>query len=329
MKPLDVLAIGDTAVDAFIRLKDARTHCTIDDERCELCLRFADKVPYESVTIIPGVGNAANAAVSSARLGLSSGFLGAVGIDENGKACMDALAREKVDVSLISRQEGAHTNYHYVLWYEAERTILVKHQAFSYTLPPLTPPRFIYLSSLAEESLSYHDEIAAYVAAHQETQLVFQPGTFQMKLGVERLRELYRHTALFFCNKDEAKRILATEETDVRKLLEELRRLGPRIAVITDARKGAFALSDEGAWKVPMYPDPKPPLERTGAGDAFASTFTAALALGKNVPEALAWGPINSMSVVQYVGAREGLLSREGLEDLLQKAPSDYRVTTL
>ena len=74
-----------------------------------------------------------------------------------------------------------------------------------------------------------------------------------------------------------------------------------------------------------MYPDPKPPLDRTGAGDSFASTVTSALALGKKLPEALAWGPINSMSVVQYIGAQEGLLSMEKIQEYLANAPEDYR----
>ena len=73
-----------------------------------------------------------------------------------------------------------------------------------------------------------------------------------------------------------------------------------------------------------MSPDPKPPLERTGAGDAFSSTVTSALALGKSLPEALSWGPINSMSVVQYVGAQKGLLTREALEKYLREAPESY-----
>ena len=75
---------------------------------------------------------------------------------------------------------------------------------------------------------------------------------------------------------------------------------------------------------MPPYPDPKPPFERTGAGDAFSSTFVVALALGLDIPSALRWAPINSMSVVQYVGAREGLLTREKLEEYLAKAPKDY-----
>ena len=75
---------------------------------------------------------------------------------------------------------------------------------------------------------------------------------------------------------------------------------------------------------MPIYPDPGPPVERTGAGDAFASTFTAAIMRGKSVKEALAWGPINSMNVVQHPGAQEGLLTEEKIQALLEKAPEWY-----
>ena len=80
---------------------------------------------------------------------------------------------------------------------------------------------------------------------------------------------------------------------------------------------------------MPMYPDPKPPIDRTGAGDATTSTFVAALAFGKSLAEALTWGPVNSMSVVQHVGAQKGLLTREALEKLLIEAPESYRAAPL
>lgn len=76
---------------------------------------------------------------------------------------------------------------------------------------------------------------------------------------------------------------------------------------------------------MPPYPDPAPPFERTGAGDAFSSTFTAALALGKSIEEALLWAPINSMSVVQKIGAQEGLLTPVEIQGWLDKAPEDYK----
>jgi sugar/nucleoside kinase (ribokinase family) len=76
---------------------------------------------------------------------------------------------------------------------------------------------------------------------------------------------------------------------------------------------------------MPLYPDPKPPVDRTGAGDAFASTFVAALAVGNTIEGALQWAPINSMSVCQAVGAQAGLLTEQQLEAWLKKAPAWYR----
>jgi len=80
---------------------------------------------------------------------------------------------------------------------------------------------------------------------------------------------------------------------------------------------------------MPMYPDPAPPVDRTGAGDAFSSTVTAMLADGLTLPEALRRGPINSMSVVQYIGAQKGLLTREQIEDYIRKAPESYQLEEL
>ena len=106
---------------------------------------------------------------------------------------------------------------------------------------------------------------------------------------------------------------------------------GPKIVVITDGPKGAHAYDSETkeVWTVPMYPDLKDPVDRTGAGDAFASTVVAALALGKPLADALEWGPINSMSVVQEIGAQKGLLSQEKLLGYLDGAPKEYKVTAV
>lgn len=155
--------------------------------------------------------------------------------------------------------------------------------------------------------------------------MAFQPGTFQIKLGHEQLRDVYENTEIFFCNKEEAQEILKTTEGDIPTLVRMVRELGPTIPVITDGPNGAFTVdADDQAWHMPMYPDPAPPVDRTGAGDSFSSTFTSAIILGKDPAEALSWGPINSMSVVQKIGAQEGLLTREALEQFLADRPDDY-----
>ncbi len=326
MKNYDFIAIGDIVTDAFIRLKDASVHCDINKENCQLCMSFGDKVPYESVDVIRAVGNSANAAVSASRLGLSSALVANVGKDLNGEECIATLEKEKVATEFIKTHSDKETNYHYVLWYEDERTILVKHQEYDYSLPNIGTPKWLYLSSLAENSMPYHEEIIKYLKLHPTVKLAFQPGTFQMKLGKERLAGLYQLTEVFFCNVAEAKRILGIQgDLSIRDLIMKMSALGPKITVITDGPKGAYAYDGIEIWFMPTYPDPKAPLERTGAGDAFASTFTSALALGMSIPQALSWGPINSMSVVQDIGAQRGLLIREKLERFLEEAPKNYK----
>ena len=323
---IDFLAIGDIVTDAFIRIKDASVHCDINKKNCQICMRFGDKIPYESVTEVKAVGNSPNAAVSAARLGLKSALATNIGSDREGEEAIETLEKEKVHTGLIKTHAGEKTNYHYVLWYEDERTILIKHTEFNYQLPVFNEPRWIYLSSLAENSVPFHHEIASYLTKHPQVKLAFQPGTFQIKLGSEELGDIYKVTEVFFCNVEEAHKILnSSEGKEIGELIKGIHQLGPKIVVITDGPNGAYGSDGKNIWQMPIYPDPAPPLDRTGAGDSFSSTFTSALALGKSIPEALAWAPINSMSVVQKIGAQAGLLKRSDLEEFLKKAPTEYK----
>lgn len=312
----DLIAIGDTVTDAFIKLKNAEeitNHGTL-----ELCLPFAEKVPYESVEEIVAVGNSANAAVSASRLGLKTALVTNLGKDKHGEEALAKLQTEKVGTEFISVEEGKKTNYHYVLWFEADRTILVKHEDYNYQFPDVGSPKWIYLSSLGSNTLEYHHQIAAYLKAHPEIKLAFQPGTFQLKLGVQELKDIYERTEVFFCNVEEAELVVGMNTLGIEELLKRVRNLGPKMVVITDGPKGAHAYDGLNFYTQLPYPDPKPPYERTGAGDAFASTTVAALALGKDLQTALSWGAVNSMSVVQQVGAQKGLLKREELEKYLK-----------
>ncbi len=325
----DFIAIGDIVTDAFIRLREAEVHCDIKHEACQICMRFGDKIPFDSVTVVPAVGNSPNAATSAARLGLKSALVTNLGQDRNGEDALARLRENGVATDFVQAHAGKPTNYHYVLWYQDDRTILIKHEEYEYTLPEINSPKWIYLSSLGENSLPFHHVIASYLQSHPEVKLAFQPGTFQIKLGHENLKDLYNQTEVFFCNVQEAQRILNIQDSDIKTLLSGIHALGPKIAVITDGPRGAYTYDGQEAWFMPPYPDPKPPLERTGAGDSFASTFVSALALGKTIPEALAWGPINSMSVVQHVGAQEGLLTRDKLEEFLRTAPEEYKAKNI
>lgn len=325
-KNFDFISIGDITTDAFIRLKDAKTNRDADGKKNELILRFGDKVPYEFMEEVRAVGNAANAAVCAARLGLSSAMVTNLGDDHNGHECVATLKKNNVATDFVSIQKDKETNYHYVLWFEDDRTILVKHHEYDYKLPDIGNPKWIYLTSMGENSLDYHKQIAEYLRKNQEVKFAFQPGTFQMKMGTEILKDLYSRTDIFFCNVEEAKNILnKPDESDVKNLLKQMHELGPNVVVITDGPKGAYAYDGFEGFFMRPFPDAKPPYDRTGAGDAFSATFTSAIALGKSLFDAFLWAPVNSMSVVQQVGAQKGLLTQQDMLKFLSGAPSDYR----
>jgi sugar/nucleoside kinase (ribokinase family) len=329
MKTLDFVAIGDTVVDAFIRLKEAEVHCDIDKVGCTISMSFGDKIPYESVEEIHAVGNSANAAVSASRLGLNSALITNVGDDEDGRKSIEVLNKDGVSTDLVTKHPGKKTNYHYVLWYEDDRTILVKHEHYEYKLPVMEEPKWLYLSSLGEGTLDYHNEVVSYLKEHPNVSLAFQPGTFQIRFGKEALKEIYERTNLFFCNVDEAEKILGIDTLGINELLKRMHGFGPKIVVITDGPKGAHAYDGKNIFFQSPYPDPKPPFERTGAGDAFASTVASAIALGKDLQTALSWGAVNSMAVVQEVGAQKGLLTQEKIEEYLKLAPAEFKAKTL
>lgn len=327
---IDFLAVGDIVTDAFIELIDAWIEEDHPQHGKELSMKFGSKLPYKDVTVVAAVGNSPNASVGAHRLGLKSAIVTDLGNDKFGDEQLQTLKTRGIITDYVTVHDGEKSNYHYVLRLGAERTILIKHTEWRYKFPNIQPaPKFLYLSSVASNSLPYHHEIAEYLKKNPETKLAFQPGTFQIKLGHETLKDLYQNTYLFFCNKEEAQEILKTKKDDMKEILKMMREIGPTIPIITDGPNGAYAYDGEKFLMIPMYPDPAPPVDRTGAGDSFSSTVTSALALGKTLEEALSWGPINSMSVVQHVGAQKGLLHKEELEDFLQKRPADYKIKVI
>lgn len=321
----DVISIGDIVVDDFIKIKEAEIEDDEKNKRQEICLAFGDKIPYEANYLIPAVGNSANASVAIARLGLKSALISNLGTDEDASLCLKALKTARVDTNLIKQHSNLKTNRHYVLWFDDNRTILIKHEKYPYSLPKIKEPKWIYLSSLGENSLSFHEEIADYLEQHPQIKLAFQPGTYQIRFGAEKLSQIYKRAELFFCNKLEAQRILKSDTNDLGVLASGLQKLGPKIVFITDGKNGAYLFNDQTLKHFPIYPNIYPAIESTGAGDAFSATVTAGMILGLTIEESTKWALINSMSVVSQIGAQAGLLNQEKIKEFLAKAPTEFQ----
>ncbi len=324
---LDVLSVGDVVTDAFIKLLEDEARVDNSEHGPRLSMAYGSKVPFDHAEVVPAVGNAANAAVAFAKLGLHSGLVANIGDDDYGRDMLRALSVAKVDRRFIHINHHKKSNYHYVLWYKEDRTILIKHEDYEYSWPRFRAvdiPSWVYFSSISQHAMEYHDQLADWLDAQPQIKLAFQPGTFQLAAGVDRLRRIYSRSEVLAVNLEEAALIVGGSHEDIHTLLDKLHELGPKIVLISDGHKGAYASDGINRFKMPIYPDPKPPYDRTGAGDAFTSTFTAAMIHGADISAALLWAPINSMSVVQKVGAQAGLLSEREIEHFLRIAPDNY-----
>lgn len=319
MPKYDIVSIGDCVVDAFIELHEASVRCEVDHTNCQLCLNFADKIPYENLTILPA-GNSANNAVGSVRLGMKNAFVASVGDDDHGRMIVRKLKQEKIDTRFILTDKKAQTNFHFVLSFRGERTILIKHNKFQYKLPANLNTKWIYFSSLAQGTDAYHRQIEKFLNQHPKIKLSFNPGTFQMRMGTHKLKGIYRRAEILFLNREEAQLVLKRTTRNIKTLLSGMHSLGAKIAVITDGRDGSYASNGTNkTWFMEEFPGPK--IEATGAGDAYGTGFTAAIFYGKTIPEAMSWGTINGGSVVQHIGPHKGLRTKPEIENYLKKHP--------
>jgi ribokinase len=321
-----ILAVGDINTNAFIKMNEEHGEIVTDDKGyTRLSIEMGGKIPYDEVEEFRAGECSPNAAVSMTRLGLNVDLMTWLGDDDSGKLMIDYLKDQGVGTDYMVVEEGQKSNYHYVLRFGADRTKLQKFEDYQYNWKdPETVPDWIYLGVLGEKTWHLHEDILDYLNRNPDTKLVFQPGMYHLMWGAEKLADFYRRAEVVILNREETAQVTGLERGDVRALIQGLHDLGVSIAVVTDGADGAYASDGSKVLFMPNYPDPAPPYERTGAGDAFASTLSAALAYGESLEDALRWAPINSAYVVQKMGAQHGLLKYDELHGYLNNAPEDY-----
>jgi len=310
----DIISIGDATLDNFVKLHEASVNCDINKENCMLCLSYADKIPVERLDHVIG-GNAANNAVGASRLGLSAASYTIVGEDKTGEEIKETLEANGVSCEYVEVDKGNASNYSVVLNYQSERTILVYHADRTYKLPKLKASEWTYLTSMGKGWESITDALVGQVKK-RGIKLCFNPGTYQMKSGFKTLKPILEVTHVLFVNKEEAARILGNHK-NIKSLLNAIHETGVKIAVITDGKNGSFAFDGKEYWNCGITKTES--VERTGAGDSFAVGFVSALFHGKEIPEALRWGTMNSASVILKIGPQEGLLTRTKMQNWLQE----------
>lgn len=314
---IDLITIGDVGIDTYYMLDAgdaAIRHCSAEKE-CELCFDLSEKISVEEIHICAG-GNAANAAVGAARLGLKTSILTTVGIDADGKNILHILEREDVDLHNV-KQDG-FTNQTAALVYKGKRTLLVHHEDREYNLGDPKPARWIYLTSTNIGGYKMNEDIIRWAEANN-SKLVYSPGTLQRKAGPSMYKNILEICDLIVMNKEEAVDYTKHNSDDISELLVKLLELGPAKAVITDALEGSYGSDGNNTYFVAA--SKAKTVDNTGAGDAYSIALTVGLAQGKSLPESMRWGSTNAASVVESVGPQKGLLSLTRLMNRLENCP--------
>jgi len=311
---LDIISIGDAALDTFLKLQDALVVHLKERKVDQLCMNFSDKIPVKSMSQ-KVAGNALNNAVGSARLGMKAAFYSVVGNDETGEQIVKRMQREGITTKYLHIHKGSSTNYSVVLNFQNDRTILQYSHPRVYNLPDnLEPARWIYYTAVGKNHAELEKQIIKY-AKKSHSKIAFNPGTSHIKAGISKMRDILRRTEIIFVNKEEAE-LMVGDSVDVSMLLERLHELGPHLAVITDGHNGAYASDSINTYYLPIFPAKV--VEVTGAGDAFATGFLAGLFYGLPVPKAMLWGTANSTGVIGKIGPQEGLLTRTGVAKMIK-----------
>jgi len=322
MSNLDLLSVGDANLDAFITPSESESLCDINTKECLIAFSYADKIPVKNLEFSVG-GNAANNLVGTKRLGVNSGAVLTLGYDSTGVQIIEKLRQESVDLTYVIQQPSTLSNFNVVISYTGERTIFTYHAPRSYEFPVNLPKvPWMYLTSMGESFKPFYNHITEWLVKNPETKLAFNPGTWQLRGGIDAIGNVFKLSTLVFVNKQEAEKLTNFEAKGevTKELLMALSGLGPKIAVITDGGNGSFVFDGNrflhcGILPVDAY-------ERTGAGDAFGSGFLSAIIENKTIEEALVWGTVNSASVIGYTGAQKGLLTKDDMTTWVDRAKS-------
>lgn len=306
---IKILTIGAAVQDVFLshspELKPVAEK-TADELFIEI--KLGSKNDVNNINFSTG-GGATNGAVTFARQGLDTEFMGTIAHDPAGNAVLEDLDKEGVDTTYVSYSDKHHTGYSVVLLASTgERTFLTYRGASThYDIKNFdlddSPADWLYVTSMAG-CMDILDKIFRQ-AKELGVKVFFNPGKDELRQK-DKLIALLEDVDILAVNKEEAAMI--TNGTDLEELV---RRLMNHVstAIVSDGPNGLMASDGKTIVRAGMYEDVKV-VDRTGAGDAFGSGFLSHWAQGKSLKDSIVFASANSTSVVTKIGAKVGILHK-------------------
>jgi len=309
-----VVCIGGATQDVFLSGKalagrrDVRTKAVVEQ------FPLGDKLTIDEVHYSTG-GDASNAAVTFARQGLKSSFVGKIGHDVAGAEVLREFKREGVDASAVVIDSKKGTAYSTILVSPSGERVVLNYPGAAHDLKvkeidwPSLKADWFYVGSL-HGNFDLLKKILTH-AKHNNIKVAYVPSKSELAKPKKILKLLPDIHALLG-NVQEMQALFGIQ--NVNELM--LNTIGAcHYIVMTDGPDGVYVSDSDKIYKAPVYKKVKV-VDRLGAGDAFGSGFIAAIAQGKSIAEAVTLGSANATSVVQYYGAKTGILKAQRLKTL-------------
>jgi ribokinase len=301
-----ILAIGKATQDVFLASDEFDPHT--EGKVVYTHLPLGVKMEVSDVTFATG-GNASNVAVTFARQGLHAEYMWPLGHDPASETILRDLDEEGVATSRVVRKDHYQAGYSTILIAtNGERTIL-NHRGIStdkkgtdLDFKAVEEADWVYPTSLANGGIDLLRHIVDHAEKHG-TKVMLNPAGPELA-DPAKLKSLLESVEVLCMNKEEMQQIVEGET------LEELVRHALNyvpVAIVSDGPNGVVASDGKTIVRAGMYED-VPVIDRTGAGDAFASGFLSQWVQGKSLKHSIVFASANSTSVVTKIGAKAGIL---------------------
>lgn len=310
-KHVKILTIGKTVQDVFLTSDEFDPHK--EGKMMYTHLPLGLKMEVEEVTFGTG-GNAGNVAVTLARQGLDVSYMWTLGHDPASETILRELDAEGIDTSSVARKDRYQAGYSTILIAtNGERTIL-NHRGVStdargidLDFRAIEKADWVYPTSLANGGIDLLRKIIDHAEKH-DTKVMLNPAGPELA-EADKLKVLLESVDILCVNKEEMQKLVHGETME--ELVMHGLNLVP-VVIVSDGPNGVVASDGKTIVKAGMYEDVKV-VDRTGAGDAFASGFLSQWVQGKSLAESIVFASANSTSVVRYIGAKPGIL-HEGVK---------------
>jgi len=304
----DVITFGSAVVDVFV-------DTDISERRNFISYPIGSKILIKDLKADIG-GGGTNTAVAFSRFGLRTGCVCKVGDDNEGEKILELLKEERVRF-LGSVEKGGVSGYSVILdSKEKNRTILTykgvnNELGFDEINLRWIKTKWLYCSSLMGKSFRTQEKLVKTLVA-RGVKFAFNPSDYLIK--EKNLSSLLKLTGILILNKEEAGMLVGRGKGGEGggdrggDLLLRLHKLVAEGGIVVVTDKNKLISCYDGKKKYFLRPHKMKVVERTGAGDAFASGFVAGQIAGFEIGESLRLGLKESESVIKYFGAKNKLL---------------------